>query len=178
MAYVRDGDRRREAGAAMFMAVLLLVLMGAMGLAAVDMAGRDRQAAGFQNRSLGAFYAAEAGAAHGRALIRGVGDRSETPALPTTNLGDLGAGNLYDRESQLPQYYPDPAFADPVRYADKEGAIAGGMNLQEGGTKFVNTLWQINVVGQSANALDTAFEGRASTARIEVMETKVLASGY
>jgi hypothetical protein len=56
--------------------------------------------------------------------------------------------------------------------------VAGGMNLQEGGTKFVNTLWQINVVGQSASALGGGFETRASTARVEVVETKVLASGY
>lgn len=169
--------RRREQGAAMFIAVLLLVLMGAMGLAAVEMAGRDRQAAGFQNRTRGAFYAAEAGAAHGRSLIRTVGSRADTPPLPQTNLGDLGAGNLYDYETQLPQYYGDPAFADPIRYA-RDGSVAGGMNLQEGGTKFVNTLWQINVVGQSASALGGGFETRASTARVEVVETKVLASGY
>lgn len=169
--------RRGEEGAAMFVAVLLLVLMGAMGLAAVDMAGRDRQAAGFQNRTRSAFYAAEAGAAHARSLIRTVGSRGETPPLPQTNLGDLGAGNLYDRETQLPQYYGDPAFADPIRYA-RDGTVAGGMNLQEGGTQFVNTLWQINVVGQSPSAIGGSFEQRASTARVEVVETKVLASGY
>lgn len=44
--------------------------------------------------------------------------------------------------------------------------------------KFVNTLWQINVTGQSANALAVAGTGRASTARLEVVEAKVLASGY
>jgi hypothetical protein len=37
------------------------------------------------------------------------------------------------------------------------------------GQKFVNTLWQINVQGQSPDG---------STNRIEVVETKVLASGY
>ena len=42
---------RREGGAAMFVAVLMLVMMGALALAAMDTATRDRQVAGFQNRS-------------------------------------------------------------------------------------------------------------------------------
>ena len=44
-------------------------------------------------------------------------------------------------------------------------------SLQEllAGQKFVNTLWQINVQGQSPDG---------STTRIEVVETKTLASGY
>ena len=63
-------ERRRQGGAAMFVAVLMLVLMGWLGLAAMDTASRDQQLAGFRNRSRSAFYAAEAGAAAGRALVR------------------------------------------------------------------------------------------------------------
>ena len=47
--------------------------------------------------------------------------------------------------------------------------MAGGANLQMKGQKFVNTLWQINVQGQSPDG---------SSTRIEVVETKTLASGY
>ncbi len=165
--------RRRESGSAIFVAVLLLVLMGALGLAAMETVTRDRQIAGWQNRSRAAFYAAEAGAAQGRSLVRTVGSRGDTPALPATNLGDAA---LYDREAQLPQFFADPAFPTPIRWT-QDGGVAGGMNLGSK-TKYVNTLWQINVVGQSPNALGIGAASQGSTARLEVVETKVLASGY
>lgn len=165
--------RREETGAAMFVAILMLVLMGALGLAAMNTVSRDRQISGFQNRTRGAFYAAEAGAAQGRSLVRTIGDRNDTPPLAATFLGDVA---LYDRETQRPQFYGDPNFATPIRYTQDAG-VAGGMNLGSK-VKFVNTLWQINVTGQSANALAVAGTGRASTARLEVVEAKVLASGY
>jgi hypothetical protein len=167
-------ERRRESGSALFVAVLMLVLMGWLGLAGMDTASRDRQVAGFQNRSRAAFYAAEAGAAQGRALVRQVASRADTPVLAQSFLGDAA---LYDRETQLPQYYGDPAFAPNfVAYLD-EGGVAGGMNLGAK-TKFVNTMWRINVEGQSPGPLAAIGTSRASTARIEVVETKVLSSGY
>jgi hypothetical protein len=125
----------------------------------------DRQVAGFQNRAKTAFYAAEAGASEGRALVRTVGSRTETPPLNPRALGDMV---LYDREFSVPSYGGDPAFANPVRYIG-DGVMAGGANLQMRGQKFVNTLWQINVQGQSPDG---------STTRIEVVESKTLASGY
>jgi len=169
---------RREAGTAMFVAVLLLVIMGALGIAAMDTVTRDRQVAGFQNRTRGAFYAAEAGAAHGRSLVvEDAEERTSTVLLPTTTLGDT---TLYDRETQRPTYYPDPAVAganpNGIRYL-RDGGESKGMNEQEGNVKFVDTLWQINVRGQSANALGSSLDGRASTARIEVIETKTMAGG-
>ncbi|MDJ0786176.1 MAG: hypothetical protein QNK05_05170 [Myxococcota bacterium] len=165
-------DHRRESGVAMLVTMLVLVLMGWIGIAAMDTATRDRQVAGFQNRSRNAFYAAEAGAAQGRALVAGVGARTDTPVLAQTNLGD---GAMYNNETQLPQFYGDPAFAPNfIRYT-ADGKVSGGMNLQTGKPKFVDTLWQINVVGQSPNALGF---GGGSTSRVEVMETKILASGY
>ncbi len=97
--------------------------------------------------------------------MRSVGSRSETPNLNPRVLGDAA---LYDREFALPSYAGDPAFADPIRYIG-DGTVAGGSNLQMKGQKFVNTLWQINVQGQSPDG---------STTRIEVVETKTLASGY
>ena len=154
-----------QEGAALFVAVLILALMGALGIMAFNTVLVDRQVAGFQNRARTAFYAAEAAAAEGRSLVRTVGTRSETPALNPRALGDPA---LYDREFAQPSYTGDPAFADPIRYV-RDGGLAGGSNLQMKGQKFVNTLWQINVQGQSPDG---------STTRIEVMETKVLASGY
>jgi hypothetical protein len=155
----------RQEGAALFVAVMILALMGALGIMAFNTVLVDRQVAGFQNRAKTAFYAAEAGAAEGRALVRTVGSRTETPPLNPRTLGDAA---LYDREFAQPAYSGDPAFANPVRYIG-DGVMAGGANLQMRGQKFVNTLWQINVQGQSPDG---------ATTRIEVVETKTLASGY
>ena len=46
---------RREGGAALLMAMLMLVLMGMIGLASLDAVMRDRQASGFQNLSQSAL---------------------------------------------------------------------------------------------------------------------------
>ena len=67
---------RREQGSAMLIAVMMLVLMGLLGVAAMETAGEDQKIAGLTNRSRSAFYAAEAGAAHGRQL----GPPLRTPA--------------------------------------------------------------------------------------------------
>jgi hypothetical protein len=122
--------------------------------------------AGFQNRAKTSFYAAEAGAAEGRSLVRDVESRNDTPALNPRALGDSA---LYDREFALPTYSGDPAEVDPIKCVNGDAGIAGGMNLQQKGQKFVNTLWQINVQGQSPDG---------STTRLEVLETKTLAQGY
>lgn len=171
---------RREAGAALFVAVLMLALMGALGIAAMDSVTRDRQAAGFYNRSSSAFYAAEAAASAARSRIRYVTSRSDDPMSPMppnvmtpfpTQAAPqvMGDTALYDREAQLPIYHADPAVGNPIRYVQDAGLYQMGGNLQLKGQKFTNTLWQINVEGQSADG---------STARIEVMETKILTSGY
>lgn len=162
---MKRSDERYQQGAALFVSVMILALMGALGIMAFNTVLVDRQVAGFQNRARTAFYAAEAAAAEGRSLVRTVGSRTETPNLNPRALGDMA---LYDREFALPSYSGDPAFANPIRYIG-DGAMAGGANLQMRGQKFVNTLWQINVQGQSPDG---------STTRIEVVETKTLASGY
>jgi len=162
---MRRSNGPHQEGAALFVAVLILALMGALGIMAFNTVLVDRQVAGFQNRARTAFYAAEAAAAEGRSLVRSVGSRSQTPNLNPRPLGDLA---LYDREFALPSYSGDPAFPNPIRYIG-DGTMAGGANLQMRGQKFVNTLWQINVQGQSPDG---------STTRIEVVETKTLAAGY
>jgi len=162
---MQRSDQRYQQGAALFVSVMILALMGALGIMAFNTVLVDRQVAGFQNRARTAFYAAEAAAAEGRSLVRTVGSRTDTPNLNPRALGDAA---LYDREFALPSYSGDPAFPNPIRYIG-DGVMAGGANLQMKGQKFVNTLWQINVQGQSPDG---------STTRIEVVETKTLASGY
>lgn len=149
---------------ALLVTALLLVLMGALVLASLDVVTREQQVAGFHKRSVTAFYAAEAGAAEARRLVRSVGARSATPALAGASLGD---STVY--EHGQPSYSGDPDAANPIRWI-KDGTIyAQGGNLRMGGQKFVKTLWQINVVGRAPGG---------SRARIEVVESKILSKGY
>lgn len=167
---MRAPDRRRESGSALFVAVMMLVLMGGLGLAALETVSRDRQVAGFQSRAQNAFYAADAAAAAARNRVRSVGDRSETPAFPTQGSPQtLGDATLYDQEPALPRYYGDPAVANPIRWIRDGTPYMSGGNLKVGGQKLVHTLWQANVVGESAAGDST---------RIELVETKILSSGY
>ncbi len=164
-------ERKREQGMALFMTVLILVLMASLAIAGLRTVARDREVAGHQNRSRSAFYAADAASAEARALVREVTSRTVIPAFPNSGnpklLGDLA---LYDREARQPRFYGDPAFAEPIRYTG-ESAVAGGegFNLSVKGQKLSSTFWQINVTGESATG---------DQARLEVVEVKVLTSGY
>lgn len=170
-------SHRRDQGVVMFITVLLLALMGGLGLAALDAASRDRDSAGFYNRENAAFYAAEAGIAHARAIIRGVGSTDEKPAFPTEvapqTLGDTalyphGAGASAGGNA-LPLYYGDPGVADPIRSdGDSAGQYSEGMNLQSKGAKAMATLWLINVKGESPDG---------ASARIEAKEVKFIFGG-
>jgi Tfp pilus assembly protein PilX len=167
-------ERRREQGVVMFITVLLLAMMGGLGLAALDSASRDRDTAGYYNRETAAFYAADAGVQHARALVKKVGSPNETPAFPTSGSPqEMGDSSLYatvlSGGGTLPSYYGDPAFANPVRSdGESAGQYSEGMNLQSKGAKAIATLWQINVVGQAANG---------ETARIEAKEVKFIFGG-
>jgi hypothetical protein len=165
----------RDSGVALLMAVMVLAMMGGLAIMAMDIVTLERDSAGYYNRARNSFYAAEAGAAHGRALLRQVESRAELPPFPAQAAprpigNSVDGGVLYDRESgNLPRYYGDPAFADPIRYVQDSGIIAEGMNLQLKGQKFTGTLWQINVAGESPDG---------SLSRLEVMAMKALTSGY
>jgi hypothetical protein len=167
---MHERNRRRESGSALFIAVMMLVLMGALGIVALDSVTTDRQVAGLQNRAVNAFYTAEAALAEARSLVEEVGSRSSTPTFHTEAAPyELGDTALYDREGDQPKYYGDPAFADPIRWiGDSGGGMAGG-NLQVGKQKLMETLWQINVVGESPTG---------ARSRVEVVEVKVLSQGY
>lgn len=163
-------NHRRESGSALFIAVMMLVLMGALGIVALDSVTTDRQVAGLQNRAVAAFYTAEAALAEARSLVEEVGSRSSTPTFHTQGTAYLlGDTALYAREGDQPKYYGDPAFADPIRWIGDSGGGMSGGNLQVGKQKLMETLWQINVVGESPNG---------ARSRVEVVEVKVLSQGY
>jgi len=161
---VKTCDRKREEGAALLVAVLMLVLMGLIGLASLDTVTQDRRVAGFQSRARAAFYAADAGVGNAKSLVRTAADRTVTPAFPTKNLGDAAT-----YPNGQPSYQGDPAYANAVRYVKDGPPWAQGGDLRVGKQRLVNTLWQVNVEG---NTTDGAM------AKIESMVIKLLAAGY
>jgi hypothetical protein len=155
--------RRREEGAALLVAVMLLVLMGMVGLAALETVTQDRTIAGFQSRARAAFYAGEAGLGTGKNLVRTAGDRPVKPAMAMTSLGDASA-YPYGQ----PSFQGDPDFPDPVRYVRDGTPWAQGGDIRVGKQKLVHTLWQVNVEGDTTDG---------ATARLEAMVTKLLSGG-
>jgi hypothetical protein len=154
-------DRRSE-GSALLVAVMMLVLMGLIGIAALDTMTKDRQVAGFEQRARLAFYAGDAGVETGMYLVYNAPSRGALPPLPATSLGDAV---IYPYGQ--PVFVPDPVVANPVVYV-KDGGPVQGMNLQVP-PQFVNTLWNVRVQGQTPDG------GRSN---IELMATKMLDSGY
>ena len=64
------------------LAVLLLVAVSALAMSTMQTVATDGQVAGFQNQESMAFYAAEAGIADARAVVRNMGERSQVPSYP------------------------------------------------------------------------------------------------
>jgi Tfp pilus assembly protein PilX len=165
----------------MFRTVLLLALMGGLGLAALDSASRDRDSAGYYGRETAAFFAADAGIAHARAIIKNdVDSPSDTPAFategaPQSIVGGSGGGVVTPSGTTLPPatYYGDPSVVDPIRLDEEGGSVPGvyseGMNLQMKNPKAKFTLWKINVTGRGPDG---------ASSRIEAKEVKIFLEGY
>jgi hypothetical protein len=132
--------RRRTEGSALLITVLLLLLLGALGFAAMNAATRDQQVAGFQNRRKIAFYAAEAGVARALEALT----NSQTPAVPTANLGDT---TVFPHGQ--PGYREDPTAADAIEPLGT-GAFPGmSLNIGQGGTAtYMLSFWKIRVQGE------------------------------
>jgi hypothetical protein len=143
----------------MMLAVLLLLLMGLIGFAALDTVTRDLQVEGAQFRKKLAFYAAEAGVAEALETLRNAGE----PTVTTTQLADAGTFP-YGR----PTYSLDPSTADPVKSLGLGGYP--GMNLQlgqNGAPQFQMEMYRVRVQG-------TATGG--SVSRLEVASGVLVAN--
>jgi hypothetical protein len=153
--------RRREQGVILFVAVLMLALMGALAISSLDSATRDQQSAGYYNRSNTALFAAEAGVAAAKAqIIAGacacpcVLPFAPTQASPSY-VGDTAAWAPF---GGLPSYYGDPLAANAVECVGKRKKGGGSLNI--GSASQWLGQWQIRVTGQSPDG---------SLSRLEVM---------
>jgi PilX N-terminal len=156
--------KRREAGSALIVTVMLLMLLGVIGLSALDTVMRDQQVAGFQNRSTAAFYAAEAGLSEAKDEIRSRGwlqARGETFAFNTyATPGEIGDTTLYPYGQ--PTYYGDPDITDPVKSLDVVVKDPGGggsnMRIGSGPQWGSKALYYVRVVGSTPDGATSKLE--------------------
>jgi hypothetical protein len=161
MDYLDRRNRRREGGSALFVAVMMLVLMGFLGLAALDRVGSDEQIAGYQNRARTAYYAAEAGIAEARVAVKSSATLTSTsrPFYTSATAPTIGDAALYDREGgALPRYYGDPAAVDlldptvpkgPIAWLGRTAVPPDGWDLRVNSRAPSKSFWTMSVIGES-----------------------------
>jgi len=167
-------DRRREGGAALLIAMIMMVLLALLGMASMETATRDRQAAGYQSRTQTALYAAEAGVAFAVALIRrdaqGLANGGEA-ALEAYNpsagvppeFPDLANAEVLGTSFPAPgppRVYMDPDALDPnnraapsqaIRYIGRGKPCPGWVMSSSigSGSQWAEALWDIRVRGDN-----------------------------
>jgi len=155
--------RRSENGSALILTIMVLLLLGVIGLSALDTVMRDQQVAGFQNRSTAAFYAAEAGLATAKDEVRKnynyarIGETITT--FPTSAApGSFGDTSLYPYGR--PQYYQDPDVADPMKALNPVASPGGGgSNMRMGGSSWGYAApYKLRVVGKTADGAKAKLE--------------------
>lgn len=68
MAHVSE-SRRDQAGMALLIAIMMLLMISAIGVAAIDHSGDENEVAGHERRTTTTFYAADAGIQYGRTRV-------------------------------------------------------------------------------------------------------------
>ena len=149
--------RRREGGSALLVTVMLLLMIGLVGLAALNTTMRDQQVAGFQNRKRTALYAAEAGISE--AMERLV--TTSTASISTTTIGDT-AIFPYGQ----PSYEPDPSVANPVEDLGDAPFPGMGLNLGQGGLPtYQLNYWRMRVEGHAPGGSQARLEAVSGALR-------------
>lgn len=140
--------KRREGGAALIIAMMVLAIMGVIGLSALETVALDQQAAGYQSRKRVAFYAAEAGVAEALATLSSSG----TPVIRVTTLGDTAL---------FPHGQPGYQLAPGTTIEKLGSSAASGMSLnisQGGAATFQVDFWKFEVEGQEQSGTISRIE--------------------
>jgi len=154
MAEYRD---RRRGGSALLVTVMLLLMIGLVGLAALNTTTRDQQVAGFQNRKRIALYAAEAGVSEAMETLV----TTSTISISTTAIADT-AIFPYGR----PSYRPDPAVANPIENLGDAPFPGMGLNLGQGGLPtYQLNYWRIHVEGRAPGGSQARLEAVSGALR-------------
>jgi hypothetical protein len=158
--WIQEGrGGRREGGSALLVTVMLLLMIGLVGLAALNTTMRDQQVAGFQNRKRIALYAAEAGVAEAFEKLT----TAHTPSVSTLTIGD---STIFPHGQ--PSYRPDPSVAEPVEDLGTAPFPGMSLNIGQGGLPtYQLNYWRVHVEGRAP---------RGSRARLEAVGGALLAN--
>lgn len=141
---------RRQRGASLLIAMMMLALMGLVGMASLDTVMRDRQVAGYSSLAQSALYAADAGVAESLDLLR-----QEVTSEALTK-GDCLTGDLLDKNATqrtLPNgafYRDDPSAPNNEHIcmlAAAEPCPEVGGSLELGQPIYLRTVWNVRVQG-------------------------------
>ncbi|MFQ5416292.1 MAG: PilX N-terminal domain-containing pilus assembly protein [Myxococcota bacterium] len=148
----------REAGAALLVAMLMLVLMGMIGFASLETVMRDRQVAGYSNQAQSALYAADAGIADSLDMLR-----VEITGSALTS-GDCLTTNLEDKTLSS-RTLPNGAYYEPNPDAPNSGKICMlaaatpcaevDASIEQGGPIYLYTVWNTHAQGVSPGGANT-----------------------
>ena len=145
-----DPRARRAGGSALLVTVMLLVMIGLVGLAALNTTTRDQQVAGFQNRKRIALYAAEAG-------ISEAMEELVTNSVATISTTTIGDSSLFPHGQ--PSYAPDPSVANPVEDLGDAPYPGMGLNLGQGGLPtYQLNYWRIRSEGRAPGGSQARLE--------------------
>jgi hypothetical protein len=169
----KHSNAKREGGIALMVSILLLIAVSGLALSTMQTAASDGTVAGFQNQEQIAFYAAEAGIAEARKVVRDMGSRDQVPDYPADfpNAGapvEIATSADFQGGNQ-PEYYADPSMTEPISYVGEGSQCTEGCNMTIGGLKYNHTKWRVTVVGESPSG---------DQKRLEVVATRMLAVGY
>jgi hypothetical protein len=180
---MRPEERKRERGAALLVAVLLMALMGIVGLASMDTVTYDRRVAGFQKRMQTGLYAVEGGLAFAMGIVRrdaqALADGGEgalagyDPAFPGKGTDPAQALGSDFPQPGSPTFSMDATASDPnnpsapaqaIRYIGKGSPCPGWvMSGEEGSLDWSEALWDIRVRGSSPGGTDVLIQATAAS---------------
>ena len=136
-----QGRTRRQGGAALLVAVLMMALMATIGFASLDTVARGREVAGNTSRSFSALYAADAGIAASLQTLR---TSATTTALTPGDCLDanvpaatLANGSTYQADTTATNQICMLASADPC---------LDDTSLE---LNFFYTVWDMRVQGEA-----------------------------
>lgn len=165
-------NKKGEAGAALIVTVMLLVLMGLIGIAAMETVTQDRKVAGFQTQSKMALYAAEAGLSDAKERLTSdpnAYDKTAVVVFPNCgaaiNYGDPAIYGALPYTAQ-PSYCSDPNIgANPaIQYV---GSQPVSINMDQSLPQEVYWLYRVRVQGQGSGAHTARLDTVAGAFRLE-----------
>lgn len=141
---------RAQAGMALLIAILMLLMISAIGVAAIDHSGDESEIAGHERRTTTTFYAADAGVQYARTRVF-----TNPPNLESFSLA-LADGTTF-RSGTRADGAPTALDAPDI------GAPPDGFSINVGGAGgFVSQNLTMNVTAQGGQSSTVELETRVS----------------